>query len=351
MCGDTSADTDPMEELQGILDELDGWLSAERPGLYGRLRPGLSPAEIRELETRMAPYRLPADLETLYSWHDGWDERAQGEYVSFLPDCYFNSLEAAIDQYTFWCSMIEQDEDIWNPLWFPAFGESHGEFVELQPEPGRPAGPLWSYHSHGGELTTSYASVAALFATTRDLWRAGLLPSGEWSDVYAFIQEHNPATQRPDGPLYREINRFPSLGQWPKTWLVAAGIPVPLPADDAEVVTIAELLADPFCGRPVRGELRGSAGSGDWTTGTLTDETGSVKVGLDRASTENYRLLFSSRRMEMVLTPNTEGETVDEALASLDYDDPAVEAVTGRLLDASAASFHADRIVPLSDDG
>lgn len=227
--------------------------------------------------------------------------------------------------------------------------ELQGILDELQPEPGRPAGPLWSYHSHGAELTTSYASVAALFATTRDLWRAGLRPAGEWSDAYAFIQEHNPATRGPDGPLFREINRFPALGEWPTTWLVAAGIPVPVPADDAEVVTIAQLLADPFCGRPVRGELRGSAGSTEWTTGILTDETGSVQVGLDRASTENYRLLFSSRRMEMVLSPSTNGETVDEAMASLDCDDPAVEAVTRRLLDASAASFHADRIVPLPE--
>jgi hypothetical protein len=115
------------------------------------------------------------------------------------------------------------------------------------------------------------------------------------------------------------------------------------------VVTVAELLADPLCGRPVRGDYRGNAGSTDWKVGTLTDGTGSVKVALDRSSTENYRLLSSPGRVEMILTPVTEGETVDEALAGVECEDPAVESVTRRLLEASAASFHADRVVPLPE--
>jgi cell wall assembly regulator SMI1 len=334
-------DLNRMDELQGILDEFDAWLRDERPDLYGRLRPGLSRDEIHELEASLAPYRLPADLVALYSWRDGWDELAEGEYVSFLPDCRFNSLGAAIEEYSVWCSLIEQEEDIWNPLWFPAFGDQSGEFVELQPDPGRPAGPLWSFHSHDAWFEVSYASVAALFATTFALWRADLLPSGEWPDIHSFMKERNPPSS--------QISRSPTPGEWPSTWLVAAGIAVPTPAEDAEVATIAELLADPWCGKPVRGAYRCSAGSVDSQAGTLTDETGSVKVGLDRDTTENYRLAMSSRRLEMILTPITEGETVAEALATADCEDPQREAVTRRLLDAFSASFHANRIVPLDE--
>ena len=354
MCVGVPPDTSRMDELRRVLDDLDDWLRVERPDLYPRLRPGLSPERIRTLEARLAPYRLPEDLVVLYSWHDGWDAVVEGEYVGFLPDMPFNSLGEAVEQYTFWCSMIEQQEDIWNRLWFPAFGDQSGEFVELQRRPGQSAGLVWSFHSHDAWVSETYASVTALFETTLGLWRRGLMPfSGPYfpEGFHAFVAAQNPETRQPDGRPYRQTNSFPSLDEWPTTWLAAAGITVPAPADDAEVVTVAELLADPRCGRPVRGHYRCRAGSTEWETGILTDETGSVEVRLGRASTENYRLLHSSPRLEMTLTPIEEGETVDEALAAAGCKGPAEESVTRRILEATAASFHAHRVVPLPMSG
>ena len=213
-----------MAGLRHVLDELDEWFASERPDLYPRLRPGLSQDEIRDLEHGLAPYRLPEDLIILYSWHDGWDEIAQGDYSEFLPDMPFNSLEEAVEQYTSWCSLIgevEPEISIWHRLWFPAFLRQSGEFVELQPQPGQPAGLVWSFHSHDGVVYPTYSSVAALFGTTLALWRSGLMPLNgpTFPDgFHAFVASLNPETRQPDGRPRREVSRDPSP-DWPATWL------------------------------------------------------------------------------------------------------------------------------------
>jgi cell wall assembly regulator SMI1 len=213
-----------MDELRDVLDDLDEWFRSERPDLYPRLRPGLSRAEMRDLERRVAPYRLPEDLVVLYSWHDGWDEVAEGECIPFFQDMPFNSLGEAVEQYTLWCSLIpefEPEVGIWHRLWFPAFLVQSGEFVELQSQPGQPAGLVWSFHSHDGLVNPTYASVAKLFETTLALWRRDLLPlTGPFfpDGFHAFVASLNPDTRQPDGRPRREVSRSPSP-DWPPTWL------------------------------------------------------------------------------------------------------------------------------------
>ena len=241
-----------MSDLSAVLEELDGWLAAERPDLYPGLRPGLPEREIEDLEARLAPYRLPADLVTV-------------------------------------------------------------------------------------------------FATALELWRTGLLPLGpdQWPDVRRCLVSHNPAARDSDGRSRLQRSTAPAF-DWPESWLIAAGVGFPHPAGDSDVITIAELLADPSCERPVRGTFRTKMGSGaGWETGTLTDETGSIEVYLERESTENHRLVRSSNRFEMVVRPVTEGETVAESMAACEFGSELEESVTRRFLEASAASFDAIRVVPL----
>jgi hypothetical protein len=88
-------------------------------------------------------------------------------------------------------------------------------------------------------------------------------------------------------------------------------------------------------------------GSLDWEVSLLTDRTASIHVRSDRRSTENYRLMHMGDRVEMVVTPITEGPTVREAMAEGEFADELEESVTHRFLEASAASFRAVRIVPI----
>lgn len=224
MCFNEVADTRLVADLRRVLDEVDEWFRTERPDLYSRLRPGLAMERIRGLEGSLAPYFLPEDLVVLYSWHDGWDAVAEGDYVRFLSDMPFNSLEEAVEQYISWCSLIPQMEPevgIWHPLWFPAFLDQSGEFVELQPQGGQPAGRVFTFHSHDGWVSPRYDSVASLFETTLAAWRRGLLPLGGPffpAGFQAFEATLNPETRKPDGRSRQEVSRAPSP-DWPAHWL------------------------------------------------------------------------------------------------------------------------------------
>lgn len=292
-----------MAELQATLDELDELIRTARPALYGRLRPGLSTHEIDRLAEGLRPYHLPADLVTLYRWHDGWESYANGEYRPLLPDAEFNSLAESVSQYRAWWESLGAEG--WHPLWFPAFGEQSGELVELQLEPGRAAGGLLSFHSEY-DLSTSYDSVAALFATTVECWRSGLLPPDDPTyfppEIVKIAARHNPRSRTEAGVPRREISRT-ATRHWPALWKKALGIAPVAPAAAELAVTIAEFVADPSCGRPVRARLHGWGGTFDTFVVTATDKTGDVRVLLDRERTENFREFDAARPMELWLAP------------------------------------------------
>ncbi len=292
-----------MAELQATLDELDGLIRTTRPELYGRLRPGLSVQEIDGHAASLRPYHLPSDLVTLYRWHDGWESYADGEYRPLLPDAQFNSLAEAVVQYRAWWEDLGADG--WHPLWFPAFGDQSGELVALELEPGRAAGGLLSFHPEY-DLSTSYDSVAALFATTVECWRSGLLPPDDPTffppAILKIIARHNPRSRTEAGVPRQEISRS-ATRDWPAAWKEVLGIGPIAPAAAELAVTIADFVADPSCRRPVRAQLHGWGGTFDTFVVTATDETGEVKVLLGREQTENFREFDATRPMELWLAP------------------------------------------------
>lgn len=338
-----------MVNLSAVLEELEGWFAAERPDLLPRFRPGLLERQIEDLEVRVAPYRFSADLVTVYRWHDGWEDYgADGPYVALLPDCSFLALHYAVECYEMLTNLPGQPY-AWNRLWFPAFGSQSGEFVELQPERDLPAGPLWSFHSHGGEVNTSFDSVAALFRTALECWRTGRLPYSPetWSDVYRYVTSRNPATRHPDGRSRLERSRFPEPDEWPESWLVAADHGFPSPADLADVITIAQLVADPWCERPVRGEFRFAMEGSDWLMATLTEGADSIKVRLKRELIEDFRQHLPFCGVEMILRPATEGDAIEQSMVAHEFASDGEETLTRYYLEHSAGTFDAIRVVPL----
>jgi hypothetical protein len=335
-------------ELSAVLDELESWIGAERPDLVHRLRPGLSEAQIEDLEARVAPYRFPADVVTLYRWHDGWDDQSRDEpYVSLLPDCEFLALERAIDCYEVLLNLVGLPY-AWNRLWLPAFGSQSGEFVELQPEGGLPAGPLWSFHSHDPEVHTSYDSVAALFRTALELWRMGRLPYTieSWPETYRYIAARNPVAMHPEGRSRLVRWSTPSLDQWPESWLAAANRGYPSPADNGDVISIAELVADPSCERPVRGGLRFAMEGSGWLLGTLTAGRESITVRLTRESIESFRQHLPACGVEMILKP-AEDDAIEESMVPYEFGSDAEEELTRHYLEHSLGKFDAIHVVPL----
>jgi cell wall assembly regulator SMI1 len=302
------------EELRSVLDELDAWLRSRHLGLHRCLRPGLSSDELDRLGRELLPYHLPAELEELYRWHDGWERPSGDERAALLPDAEFAPLAEAIRHHRAWWDALGADG--WHPLWFPAFGSQSGELVPLQLEPRLPAGQVYAYHSEL-DLSTSYDSVTTLFATALDLWRRGLLPGDTaYPEIRRIIGALNPRSRTRDGTPLREISRS-STRDWPASWKQALAIAPMIPAADDEVVTIAELTAGRAGGHPIRAEMKGIGGSGDRFLATASDATGSATVFLMRDGTENFREASGSGRYDLWLAPLLESRAANELTESL----------------------------------
>ena len=319
--------------LDDVLDDFDRWIRDGHPELYSRLRPGLTDVELERHAERLQPYHLPVELVALYRWHDGWELDAGGVYRYLLPSAHFNALAEGIDVYEGWLEALGFDG--WHPLWFPAFGWQHGELVALQLEPGRPAGQVYSFHSET-ELSTSYDSIAAMFATGLDLWRHGLLPEGTaFPEIPRLAATHNPLSLTSAGVPRKEISRA-ATRDWPPDWKHVLGIGPLVPALPEDVVTIAELTADLACRRPIHAELRGVAGSGDTLFATASDETGRLTAFLLRGVTENFREAEGAGRFELWLEPFTDATDSGKIASELSV-----------LTDVGSGLYFATRVVPL----
>jgi len=328
---EVSTDTD---DLFAVLDELERCIRLEHADLVPRLRVGLSDCKLDELAESLQPYYLPAELLTLYRWHDGWDSSMDDVYRHLLPDAQFDSLAEVIEKYEAWLSALGTDG--WDPLWFPAFGGQSGELVALQLEPNQPAGQVFAFHSEL-DLATSYDSVRGLFETALDLWQRGLLPDDEaYPEIRRIAAEHNPASRTPDGGYRREISRF-GTADWPAPWKQVVGIGPLIPAPDEDVVTIADFTRDPSSARPIRAELRGWGGTMDTFVATASDETGSVRVLLTRDDTENFREAEGGRSYELWLVPVVDRTQVDELARDM-----------RGIAQLPAVPYIATRIVPLT---
>ena len=108
------------------------------------------------------------------------------------------------------------------------------------------------------------------------------------------------------------------------------------PAADEEIVTIAELVADPSASGPVRAELRGIGGSIDRFFATASDGTGSATVFMMRDETENFREASGSGRYELWLVPLADGPRLDERAGGL-----------RRLTDVFPVLYFGTRVIPL----
>jgi cell wall assembly regulator SMI1 len=326
-------------DLPRTLRQLDAVIRREHPDLYGRFRPGLSQAEIDRLSAKLAPYRLPKELVTLYRWHDGWDEFLDGTLSELVPEDTFSSLSEAVDEYESWKAGVGGG---WNPLWFPFVGSEYGQMVPLQRASGKPAGQVYSFDAED-DLWTSYDSLGSYFGTVLDYWRTGVMDRYDPGRITQDVKNemvriavlHNPRSRRGNGLERRTISRD-ATGHWPAAWKRAIGLGPLLPAAEGDLVTVDDVRADPSLKGPIRVELIPSAGYGDDTIAEAKDDTGSLTVVIRDGETVNAReLLGDSSRFDVWLRPVEAG--YDKKLAE------TMLASTG----AVPVAFVATRIVPV----
>jgi len=336
--------------LMEALEELEDVLVTRAPVVHAGLRPGLSDRQIDRLMRPLSPLVLPLDLRVLYRWHNGHDSLFSGSYTTLFSDESFISLEEAVSDYASWREVF----DMWNPLWFPAFGQGSGAFVTLGDSPDQLAGPLWDFHSHDPDIETAYDSILALVSTTTAMWRTSGSDELEGLLDASLRHEHNPLSVAPDGRRLRTLSKYGTEG-WPSDWLEAAGIEAMEPEDDDRVISVADFLAAPQFDRPLRGTLHVRSGSGDWMYGELVDGTGSVEILLLSDQTDNFREVYGGIRAEVRLAPLPEsppstsftGEDIRQAI------DPGMRdllpaSMFGRFEEHFTADYLVARVIPLS---
>lgn len=341
---------DPITELRETLAEFEAWLAEHGPDVLARLRPGLSDDQIAERERELAPFHLPADLVELYRWRDGFVHYAP-DWVSLLIDCEFLSLDEALDEYRFHNELADAEPEIpWHPLWFPAFGGKHGELVELQTETGRVAPVLWSFHSEGRSLHASYDSIAAMFLSALAVWQVCGQPGMDITDeAWTLVRDANPRTSGARGSV--EVDMF-ATHDWPEEWRQVLDIQPMEPTDSGLLVTVAEFVGNPRCGRPVRGVLTCEGGSSEgWSVWQLEDETDHMRVSIVIGETENAREMAPGELFDVYAVPDPTGKDIpeldDEALAALSDENR----IAYRILSQMTAPYVATRIVPVRGGG
>lgn len=151
--------TTGLEEALILFDDV---LAERRPDAVARRAPGLTPGEFRALEDRLAPWRLPAEVATLFAWSSQVDWALFGRSL-LNPDDLMRDFDDAIAV-------------VWLP---PLMGADAGYWggVELGFEERPDKGRLWWVH-HGepcGELL--YSSIEHFVRTMTKMIRRGV-----WSE-------------------------------------------------------------------------------------------------------------------------------------------------------------------------
>ena len=104
------------------IQRLDTWLKHNRPEYYQSLLPGLTEAELAEVERKLEVL-LPDDFRALYSWRNGsdLDEPIGLDYLSWI------SAEGVVSE---WQSLRNVAFGNWQDLQPPEYLSSRGGMVE-----------------------------------------------------------------------------------------------------------------------------------------------------------------------------------------------------------------------------
>jgi len=141
------------DQLSQALEQIWNWFQVNASAMLTFLQPGLTRGQI-DAQVQDLPFRLPEEVYQLYQWHN---RSSAEQYIEFLPQYRFLSLEEAIAQYQFtveiWRDVSETEnwQDGWvrPEVWFPVFAED-GNFyvVEGQSQP-RATAPIIHFSEYG----------------------------------------------------------------------------------------------------------------------------------------------------------------------------------------------------------
>ncbi|MFD3164088.1 SMI1/KNR4 family protein [Herpetosiphon sp. NSE202] len=198
--------------LVKLLAEFEHFLAQHAPDLSAELKPGISEAQLEQLNALLAPLRLPDDVATLYRWHNGTTHGARlFGHLDFLP------LQEALANYRDYNEM--GDEFSWCTVWFPICEGYDRRLIALVEQASDHSPVLWN-DSHDPTLEVDYSSIATMIATYLAAYQTGVIaidPAGWWS-----CDDEGLAKLRAihDSPAHEQRISYDIYEpeDWPATW-------------------------------------------------------------------------------------------------------------------------------------
>ena len=162
--------------VQSLLERMERWLVAHRPGYFARLQPGVTNVQLNAFEVQFS-LKLPDAFRQLYLWRNG---QADGNSESLQMGRMFSPLESVSDTKELLDGMIGSDFDRpewWRGDWVPFLSNGGGSHlcVDVAPEDGGRVGQLVAFWKADEDRDIEYPSVEA--------WLADLVESMESGEL------------------------------------------------------------------------------------------------------------------------------------------------------------------------
>lgn len=140
-------------------------------------------------------FQLPEEVYQLYQWHNG---SSAEQYIEFLPEYRFLSLEDAIAQYQItveiWGDVSETEcHDGWGWIegWFPVFAED-GNFYIVEGQCQHTTAPIIHFSEYGDNRLI-FNSLTAMIRAIAECLEIGayFFPRSEYGDTYLYLDKND----------------------------------------------------------------------------------------------------------------------------------------------------------------
>ena len=160
--------------VKALIERIDRWLIANRPGYYEFLQPGVTDSELDAFESQFS-IKLPKAFRVLYRWRNGQDPMKS---ESFQGNRKFLTLEEVASTKDLLDGMIGYDfEDprYWRRGWVPFLHNGNGSYlcVDLAAEDGGHPGQLIGFWCQDEDRPVEFASVEAWLVNLAESMESG----------------------------------------------------------------------------------------------------------------------------------------------------------------------------------
>jgi cell wall assembly regulator SMI1 len=145
--------------LAALLGRIDHWLAKHRPHVHRALLPGASAADLDALQSALGG-KLPDELRTWLSWHNGQDADGLG---AFVDSWYLMSARQIVEAKK---ELDAEGHPGWQRSWVPFLDDDESDYLCLDAgQAGCPVRECWSGQPDHPAVAPSLQAWAEQFVT------------------------------------------------------------------------------------------------------------------------------------------------------------------------------------------